>query len=235
MKVLLIADDEQEESILLGVLQLAGFATAVAPGMVDSVEPLPLDGSAHVVVMAVTCAEPVDIVRQLRFESDAPLIVIVDPVTERLHAQLIDEGADYLFTRPLSMRLLVAYCRALLRRMPLPLSPTIPEAYGRGAFRGAVQLEPTRRTVQVAGSPPQRLSQLEYRLLHTLISNQGQVIPTETIVERVWGYNGEGDRSLVRGLINRLRAKIEVNPENPHYIRTIARIGYMFSEGDDAA
>ena len=58
--------------------------------------------------------------------------------------------------------------------------------------------------------------------------HQGQILPTETIVEHVWGYDGEGDRSLVRGLINRLRVKIEPNPNSPQYIRTIPRIGYAF-------
>ncbi len=75
---------------------------------------------------------------------------------------------------------------------------------------------------------PLRLSQLEFRLLHTLMVHQGQILPTETIVEHVWGYDGEGDRSLVRGLINRLRVKIEPNPNSPQYIRTIPRIGYTF-------
>ena len=54
-------------------------------------------------------------------------------------------------------------------------------------------------------------------------------MPTETLVEHV-GVRGDGDRELVRGLVSRLRAKIEPDPRNPHYIVTVAGIGYTFLE-----
>jgi DNA-binding response OmpR family regulator len=60
--------------------------------------------------------------------------------------------------------------------------------------------------------------------------HRGQVLPTESIVERVWGYSGQGDRELVRGLISRLRAKLETDPRNPYYILTVPGVGYSFRE-----
>jgi DNA-binding response OmpR family regulator len=66
----------------------------------------------------------------------------------------------------------------------------------------------------------QRLTHLEFRLLYTLMVNQGQIIPTETIVEHVWGYTGDGDRDLIRGLVSRLRAKVETDPRSPRWILT---------------
>ena len=231
MKVLLITDDPQEESILLSVLQMAGFSVTVGQ-RADIDEGLALESSAELIIVTASFDDPVDAIYHLRVYSEAPLVWVVDGVTERLHAQMVEAGSDHVFTRPLSVRLLVAYGQALLRRSQSPL-PSVSSVVSKElGMRSAVRLDPARRTVQVTGRPLQRLSQLEYRLLHTLMLNRGQVIPTETIVEHVWGYSGEGDRSLVRGLINRLRAKIEINPENPHYIRTIARIGYMFSPDD---
>ena len=56
----------------------------------------------------------------------------------------------------------------------------------------------------------------------------GQIIPTEQIVEHVWGYSGEGNRELVRGLVQRLRAKVEANPREPQHIITEMGIGYYF-------
>jgi DNA-binding response OmpR family regulator len=56
--------------------------------------------------------------------------------------------------------------------------------------------------------------------------HQGQTLPTEVIVERVWGYTGEGNMDLVRGLISRLRAKVEEDAKNPRYILTIPGVGY---------
>lgn len=93
-----------------------------------------------------------------------------------------------------------------------------------------LSLDPATRTVQVTGQPSRRLTHLEFRLLYTLMIHRGQVIPTETIVERVWGYSGQGDRDLVRGLISRLRAKVEKDPRNPYYILTVPGVGYSFRE-----
>jgi DNA-binding response OmpR family regulator len=65
--------------------------------------------------------------------------------------------------------------------------------------------------------------------------NRGQVLPTETIVERVWGYTGQGDRDLVRGLVSRLRIKLEADPHEPKYILTVPGIGYTFNNDGPVA
>jgi DNA-binding response OmpR family regulator len=59
--------------------------------------------------------------------------------------------------------------------------------------------------------------------------HSGQILPTETIVEQVWGYSGKGDKDLVRGLVRRLRAKIEVDPRHPQRILTAPGVGYSFA------
>jgi DNA-binding response OmpR family regulator len=61
----------------------------------------------------------------------------------------------------------------------------------------------------------------------------GQVLSTETIVEQVWGYDGRGDKELVRGLVRRLRQKIEPEPHQPQYILTVSGVGYCFSTDGD--
>jgi DNA-binding response OmpR family regulator len=94
--------------------------------------------------------------------------------------------------------------------------------------RGEITLDPSERTVQIGQLPSRRLTQLEFRLLYTLILHPDQVFPAETLVEHVWGYSGRGDRDLVRGLIRRLRSKIEPNPKSPRYIQTVPRVGYVF-------
>ncbi len=63
-------------------------------------------------------------------------------------------------------------------------------------------------------------------MLYTLMMHAGQVLPTETLVEHVWGYSGRGDRDLVRGLVKRLRSKVEPDPKNPIYIFTVPGVGY---------
>jgi DNA-binding response OmpR family regulator len=63
--------------------------------------------------------------------------------------------------------------------------------------------------------------------------NRGQVLSTDTIVEYVWGYAGQGDRDLVRGLIRRLRLKVEQEPSKPCYIRTVPGLGYSFCQAEE--
>jgi DNA-binding response OmpR family regulator len=94
--------------------------------------------------------------------------------------------------------------------------------------RGTMVLDPSSRTVRVEEGDSKKLTQLEFRLLYTLMTHPGQIIPTENIVEHVWGYNGEGNRDLVRGLVQRLRSKIELDKRNPQYILTAKGIGYYF-------
>jgi len=58
-------------------------------------------------------------------------------------------------------------------------------------------------------------------------------VPTEIITERVWGYGGEGDTSLVRGLIRRLRTKVEEDPKQPRYIVSVPGLGYRLDIPND--
>lgn len=165
------------------------------------------------------------LIRRVRGQTEVPLIVVVDPIAEEDHCALLEAGADLVVPRPFSARLLIAQVRALLRRagsVPLFSLPTLSLA--------GLTLDPATRTVEVEGRPPQRLTHLEFRLLYTLMIHRGQVLPAETIVERVWGYSGQGDRELVRGLISRLRAKVETDPKSPRYILTVPGVGYCFRE-----
>jgi DNA-binding response OmpR family regulator len=74
---------------------------------------------------------------------------------------------------------------------------------------------------------------LEFRLLYTLMVNRGQVLSPDSIVEHVWGYTGQGDRDLVRGLIRRLRKKIEPIPSEPRYVLTVPGLGYSVNQEPD--
>jgi len=98
----------------------------------------------------------------------------------------------------------------------------------------AVRLDPATRTVSVSGHEPQRLTQLEFRLLYVLMTNREHVVPAEIIVERVWGYTGDGNRDLVRGLVSRLRRKVEPDPDGPSFIQTIPGTGYRFSLAEES-
>lgn len=224
MYALLIADDLDDVAIFSMVLQRAGLAVSTAkelePAMQNWVE-----RPADIILVALPDRLPRTVVQRVRQEALVPLILVLKGPDESLHLDLLRMGADLVVVPPFSAKLLIAQIEVLLRRagnVPSFALPTLSV--------GALTLDPSTRMIEAPGKVKQRLTQLEFRLLYTLMMNREQVIPTETIVERVWGYSGQGDRDLVRGLVSRLRVKVEADPRRPRYILTVPGIGYSFRE-----
>lgn len=229
MLTLLFAPDPDEAAILTLILERAGFevrliseADRVAQAWQD--RPVELFLFAFVDDKALTP----EYISQLRLENQAPIVLLLERSDERRQLTLIEAGADLIFIRPYSPRLLVAQLRALMRRssgLPYFSLPALSQA--------GVTLDPSKRSVQVGDRSAARLTQLEFRLLYALMTHPGRVVPSENLVEYVWGYGGEGNQSLVRGLISRLRGKLEPDPSSPRYILTEAGIGYFFEPEPD--
>jgi len=96
-----------------------------------------------------------------------------------------------------------------------------------------LKLAPAARTVTLHDGEPIHLTPLEFRLLFLLLSHRGQVIPTEDLIERVWGYAETGSRDLARGLVSRLRSKLDDPAEAPRFIETIPGVGYRLRDSGD--
>jgi len=224
MYALLIADDPDETAILSLVLQRAGLAVTTASHLEQAIK----SWSGRPADLILACLDkpaPMEQVHRIRAVTEMPLIILTEQVDERLHYDLHEAGADRVFSRPYSARLLIARIRSLLRRaggIPVFSLPTL--------SIGGLTLDPSTRTVEVEGRPSCRLTHLEFRLLHLLMINRGQVLPTERIIELVWGYSEDVDPELVRGLVSRLRGKVEQDPRNPRYVLTVAGVGYRFGE-----
>ena len=225
MESLIYSTHAGETSILGAITQEAGSSFRSVKdieSVVESVLHRPVD--LTLLSIAGDSVRYLQVIRQLRVHSVIPIVLIVDPLSEDAQVELLDAGADLVITRPFGIRLLAAMLRNLLRRsggLPFHVLPSLTQA--------GVTLEPTMRTVTVGTSEPIRLTALEFRLLYTFITHPGQIIPAENLVEYVWGYSGDGNRELVRGLVQRLRGKIEPDQGNPVYILTEPGIGYMFA------
>lgn len=227
MRTYILADDRREAAIVTEALHLIGAQGSTVSVLDQLCRGWEADPGDSILLVA-RLSDPVAAVRTIRHTMVAPLIVVQDPLTEQMHMALLEAGADIVLARPYSVLLLMGYVRALQRRAGSVFRQSLPMLQLE-----SVQLDPSSRTVRIDSGQPQRLSQLEFRLLHTLMVHRGQVLPTETLVEHVWGYTGEGDRSMVRGLVNRLRAKIEPNPHAPAYIHTVSGVGYLFGENPE--
>jgi DNA-binding response OmpR family regulator len=226
MYAMLLAENADERAILSLSLQRAGLAVTTAHDLERAMKGW-LERPVDLVTLALG-GDSLVYVRRTRAETPAPVVVVADRMEEEVHCALLEAGADLVIQRPFSARLLIAQVQALMRRagsVPLFSLPTLSQA--------GLTLDAVNRTVEIAGRRSRRLTHLEFRLLYTLMTHQGHVLPSEVIVERVWGYSGRGDKELVRGLVSRLRSKVEPEPRTPCYIRTMPGIGYTFDPDEE--
>ncbi len=185
MQAMLVATHPEDREFLGHALRYASFglttAAQLGPGLQQLAE-RPVD----LIVMATRFGpDLIASVNELRALVQTPLLLLVSPLTEAEHCDLLDAGADLVLPRLISSRLLIRYCRRLVQRagtVPISVLPRIAAA--------KIRLNPDDRSVTVADRAPCRLTQLEFRLLYLFMTNQGQVIPLQDIVERVWGYEG---------------------------------------------
>jgi DNA-binding response OmpR family regulator len=224
MQAILVTRDQDEREILSFILRHAGLAVATTQEL-RRVTANWLERPADIIVVSTgdVCGLEED-VAAMRAITQVPLLILTEAPGEKLLCALLQAGADLILSRPVSPRILTQYTRTLMRRARAAPAFTLLQF-----DLGEITLNPATRTVAVAGQDPRRLTQLEFRLLHVLMANRDHVVPTEIIVERVWGYTGEGNKDLVRGLVSRLRRKIESNPDAPRFIHTIPGTGYRFS------
>ncbi|MBN1935104.1 MAG: response regulator transcription factor [Anaerolineae bacterium] len=225
MYALLLAQNADETAVLSLVLQRSGLTVTATADSNRAIKAWP-EHSTDIVMLALG-SESLDFVHRFRALTQVPIIVVTR-VDEDLHCELLDAGADWVVPRPFSSRLLIAQIRALLRRTGGVQIFNLPNLDIEG-----LSLDPATRVVCVVGKPMRRLTHLEFRLLYTLMIHRGQILSTETIVEQVWGYSGKGDKELVRGLVRRLRSKVEVEPSEPAYILTVPGVGYYFQSSNE--
>jgi len=156
--------------------------------------------------------------RRIRAVAATPIIMLTVRDKEDDIVRGLNLGADDYMAKPFSPRQLVARSLTVLRRAGKTLAPSVRQA-------GSLSFDSSRREVRRDDGATVTLTPLESRLLDLLMTNAGQILPSETIIDQVWGPEG-GDRDMLRQLVRRLRARIEPDPAHPTLIETIPGLGY---------
>ncbi len=158
-----------------------------------------------------------EVCRQIRGESGVP-IVMLTAKTDTLDVVLgLESGADDYVVKPFKPQELIARVRARLRRgdEPEPERLTI----------GDLEIDVAGHSV-TRDNGPVSLTPLEFDLLVALARKPWQVFTREVLLEQVWGYRHAGDTRLVNVHVQRLRSKIEHDPEHPEIVVTVRGVGY---------
>ena len=166
----------------------------------------------------------VDVCRDIRAESGVPIVMLTAKTDTIDVVEGLEAGADDYVAKPFKAKELVARIKTRLRRMPASEEVDV-ETLRIGDLSISVDGHSVRRDgVQI------QLTPLEFDLLLALARRPWQVFSREVLLEQVWGYRHAADTRLVNVHVQRLRSKIERDPEHPEIVVTVRGIGYKAGE-----
>ncbi len=217
-RVLVVDDDPALAEMLTIVLRGEGFDTAVVG---DGTRALPAVRELRPDVVLLDLMLPgmngIDVCRAIRTESGVP-IVMLTAKSDTVDIVLgLESGADAYVVKPIKPKELIARIRARVRR-------TETEPAEQLAI-GDVTIDVPAHQVARAGEPI-ALTPLEFDLLVALARKPRQVFTREVLLEQVWGYRHAADTRLVNVHVQRLRSKVERDPEHPEVVLTVRGVGY---------
>lgn len=220
MRVLLVEDEERLARAVKRALQQEGYQTDVAgdgASAVNLAQENP-DYGAIILDILLPGMDGRQVCQVLRESGNSvPIIMLtaLGEVADRVRG--LDLGADDYLMKPFALEELLARLRALHRRKTDKVDlPVLKVA--------DLELDSTRRRVR-RGEEPIELTATEFRLLEFLMRSPGQVFTRTQLLERVWGYNFDGEVGVVDTYVHYLRSKID-RPHAPSLIRTARGVGY---------
>ena len=215
----LVVDDDAALSEMLGiVLRGEGFEPvfcvdgAAAVGAFRDTRP-----DLVLLDLMLPGRDGIDVCRAIRAESGTP-IVMLTAKTDTVDVVLgLESGADDYIVKPFKPKELVARIRARIRRND--------ETPAQALLIGDLEIDVAGHTVK-RGDEFLSLTPLEFDLLVCLARKPGQVFTREVLLQEVWGYRHAADTRLVNVHVQRLRAKVEIDPERPEIVQTVRGVGY---------
>ncbi|MBM7815773.1 two-component system response regulator MtrA [Brevibacterium paucivorans] len=216
---ILVVDDDTALAEMIGiVLKSEGFEPhfcATGDGALEAFRSVRPD--LILLDLMLPGKDGLEVCREIREESGVPIVMLTAKSDTVDVVKGLESGADDYVPKPFKPKELVARVRARLR-MSEPSAPEILKV-------GDVAIDVAGHTVEKAGKPVS-LTPLEFELLVALARKPWQVFSRETLLEEVWGYRHAADTRLVNVHVQRLRSKIEKDPEKPDIVVTVRGVGY---------
>ncbi|MFC1994718.1 response regulator [Chloroflexota bacterium] len=224
-KLLVVDDEKKIVEILKAYLEREGYQVITAYDGRSALE-LARRDSPDLIILDLMLPEVSgwDVCRELRRESDVPVIMLTarDDTTDKIVG--LELGADDYVTKPFDPKEIVSRVRAVLRR-----------SEGKTAVKavlnvGDISVDTEKRLVQ-RGESNIELTPIEFEILIVLAENPGRVYSRMQLLDKVRGDAYEGYERTIDSHIKNLRRKLELAPEHPRYIITVYGVGYKLGEG----
>ncbi|HKX76024.1 MAG TPA: response regulator transcription factor [Acidimicrobiia bacterium] len=223
-RVLVVEDEAAIVEAVSYALELEGFAVNSVSGGREALEAArSLNPAVIILDVMLPGMSGLDVCRQLRHQSDVPIIMLTAKEGEADKVAGLELGADDYMTKPFSMRELVARVRAQIRRSSKSGALSDSNEVLRG---GSIELDVDAHEVRVEGQPVP-LRPKEFDLLESLMRRKGRLATRDTLIDEVWGPGYFGATKTLDVHIKRLREKLEPG-KAPRHIVTVRGLGYKF-------
>ena len=223
-RVLVVEDDP---SIAIGLrinLESEGYVVHVAEDGDDGLElARTTDPDLIVLDLMLPKRNGLEVLHDLRAEGRTmPIIILSAKAAEMDKVTGLELGAEDYVAKPFSLAELLARVRAALRRGHAPAAER-----RRAILFGEVEVDVDARSVKRRGEAVEMTAR-EFDVLVCLINERGRVLSRDDIFRRVWGPKHHGTPRTVDNFIQQLRAKLEIDPQEPIHIQTVRGVGYRF-------
>jgi two-component system, OmpR family, response regulator RegX3 len=226
LRILVVEDEKSISEPLAEGLGREGFDTEVVATLESARQGWRRSPDLILLDVMLPDGDGRDLAREIRRESDVPIIMLTARGEEIDRVVGLELGADDYVVKPFSMRELTARIRAILRR-GRSSEPRTPIQIGE------IRLDPASRTV-TKDDQPVELAAKEFDLLQMLMASAGQVLRREQIMDEVWDPHWFGPTKTLDVHVSWLRKKIEDDPADPRYITTVRGVGFRFLAPEDS-
>ena len=221
-KTILVVEDEAEiSSIVMKYAEKNGYDCRLAE---NGFEALELFSKEHFHLILLDVMMPgidgFEVLSRIREISDVPVIMLTAKQEEVDRIKGFDQGADDYVVKPFSPRELMGRIKVFLKRIYHGTDELVLAADTLKLYTSSMKL--------YRGDEEIELTSTEFKLLYTLMRNMGQVLTREQLMELAFGVDYDGFDRNIDSYIKRLRQKIEIDPKNPHLLRTKYGQGYVF-------
>jgi len=222
-KILVVDDESAILQTLRFNLERSGYTVVTASDGRSAVAMAQRESPDLVVLdIMLPVLDGVEACKEIRKFSSVPIIMLTAKDQEIDKVLALELGADDYVTKPFALHEFLARVKARLRRQT-----PIQGGHEEAITLGEIVLDPSRQQLLVRGKDV-ALAPKEFALLRVLMENNGRVVTRQTLLDKVWGYDFEGEQQTVSVHIRWLREKIEEDSRNPRHIITVRSRGYMF-------